>query len=78
MSLGNYSSFILTSYAIAAAVIAALILWIFLDHRQQQRRLRELELAGATRRSSGSNPTPGRARKTGSKTATGPGRKKAR
>ena len=51
MSLGPYASFIVTSYAAAAVVVAILIGWIALDHRNQTQRLRELEERGITRRS---------------------------
>ena len=51
MSLGPYASFIVTSYAAAALVVAILIGWIALDHRNQTQRLRELDRSGVTRRS---------------------------
>jgi heme exporter protein D len=51
MSLGPYASFIVTSYAAVALVIAILIGWIALDYRNQTQRLRELEERGITRRS---------------------------
>ena len=51
MSLGPYASFIVTSYALVTAVVLLLILWIATDFRHQQRRLRELEKSGVTRRS---------------------------
>ncbi|KYG25266.1 hemagglutination activity protein [Bradyrhizobium sp. AT1] len=51
MSLGPYASFIVTSYAAAAVVVAILIGWIALDHRNQTQRLRELDRSGVTRRS---------------------------
>jgi len=51
MSLGPYASFIVTSYALVAAVVAILIGWIALDYRWQRERLRELEASGVTRRS---------------------------
>ena len=51
MSLGPYASFILTSYVMAAAVVLALIGWVVIDHRQQTRRLREMERSGISRRS---------------------------
>ncbi|WP_454642026.1 heme exporter protein CcmD [Bradyrhizobium liaoningense] len=51
MSLGPYASFIVMSYAAAAAVVAILIGWIVLDYRSQTQRLRELEERGITRRS---------------------------
>ena len=51
MALGPYASFILTSYLLAAAVVALLIGWIALDYRSQTRRLRELEQRGVVRRS---------------------------
>jgi heme exporter protein D len=51
MSLGPYASFIVTSYALVAAMVIFLIGWIALDYRRQQRRLRELEASGVVRRS---------------------------
>ncbi|WP_082078609.1 MULTISPECIES: heme exporter protein CcmD [unclassified Bradyrhizobium] len=51
MSLGPYASFIVTSYAAAAIVVALLIGWVVLDYRNQTRRLRELDRSGITRRS---------------------------
>ncbi|MFB6417311.1 MULTISPECIES: heme exporter protein CcmD [Bradyrhizobium] len=51
MSLGPYASFIVTSYAAVAVVVAILIGWIVLDYRNQAQRLRELERSGITRRS---------------------------
>jgi len=51
MALGPYASFIVTSYALVAAVVLMLILWLALDYRRQQQRLRELESSGVTRRS---------------------------
>jgi heme exporter protein D len=51
MSLGPYTSFIVTSYALVAAVVLILIVWIAIDYRRQRARLRELEAGGVTRRS---------------------------
>lgn len=51
MSLGPYTSFITTSYALVAVVVLLLIIWIAADYRTQQARLRELEARGITRRS---------------------------
>ena len=51
MSLGPHASFIVTSYALVAAVVAILIAWIAIDFRRQKQRLRELEASGITRRS---------------------------
>ena len=51
MSLGPYASFIVTSYAAAAIVVALLIGWVVLDYRNQTRRLRALDRSGITRRS---------------------------
>ena len=56
MSLGPYASFVLTSYALATAVVLILIISIAIDYRRQQARLRELEASGVTRRS-GRNAT---------------------
>ena len=51
MSLGPYASFVVTSYALAAAVVLILIAWIAIDYRRQKARLRELEAGGVIRRS---------------------------
>jgi heme exporter protein D len=51
MALGPYASFIVTSYALVSAVVLILIVWIGLDYRRQQARLRELEASGVVRRS---------------------------
>ena len=51
MSLGPYTSFITTAYALVALVVLSLIVWITIDYRTQQARLRELEAGGITRRS---------------------------
>jgi len=51
MSLGPHASFIVTSYALAMAVVLMLIAWIAIDYRRQKARLRELEASGVTRRS---------------------------
>jgi heme exporter protein D len=51
MSLGPYASFIVTSYALATAVVLILIAWIAIDYRRQKERLRELDASGVVRRS---------------------------
>jgi heme exporter protein D len=51
MSLGPYTSFIVTSYLLVTAVVAILIAWIALDYRRQKALLRELDAAGIVRRS---------------------------
>lgn len=51
MSLGPYASFIVTSYAAAAIVVAILIGWVVFDYRTQTQRLREFDRSGVTRRS---------------------------
>jgi heme exporter protein D len=50
-ALGPYASFIVTSYALVAAVVLILVLWIAIDYRRQKERLRELEASGVVRRS---------------------------
>jgi heme exporter protein D len=52
MSLGPYTSFILTSYLVVLAVVVLLIAWIAIDYRRQKKRLNELESDGIVRRSS--------------------------
>jgi heme exporter protein D len=51
MSLGPYTSFIVTSYLLVTAVVLILIGWIAIDYRQQMARLRELDASGVVRRS---------------------------
>jgi len=51
MALGPYTSFIVTSYALVAAVVATLIVWIAIDYRHQRARLHDLEAGGVVRRS---------------------------
>ena len=51
MSLGPYASFIVTSYALVAAIVVILIAWVAIDYRNQKQRLRELEASGIVRRS---------------------------
>jgi heme exporter protein D len=49
--LGPYTTFIVTSYGLVAAVVAALIVWVIADYRRQTARLHDLEASGVTRRS---------------------------
>jgi len=51
MNLGPHAAFIVSAYAVAILIVAAMIAWIFLDHRRQMRTLSELEARGVTRRS---------------------------
>ena len=51
MTLGPYASFIVMSYVAVAAVVVALVIWVIVDYRRQKARLRDLEAAGAVRRS---------------------------
>jgi heme exporter protein D len=50
MNLGPHADFIVTAYALAATIVAILIGWVVLDHRQQARSLADLEARGMTRR----------------------------
>ena len=51
MDLGPHATFILASYAAAALIVAALLMWVALDYRRQLRVLAELDQQGVTRRS---------------------------
>ena len=51
MNLGAHANFIIASYAAAIIVVAALIGWITLDYRAQQRILADLDKRGVKRRS---------------------------
>lgn len=46
MNLGTHAGFIVTAYAVALAVVVALIVWIVADYRAQRRALSELEPGG--------------------------------
>ena len=50
-ALGPYASFIVACYALVAAVVLILIVWIALDHRRVRAQLHALEQAGVSRRS---------------------------
>jgi heme exporter protein D len=50
-NLGPHADFIVASYAITIVVVAALIVWVWFDHRAQQHALRALEDRGVARRS---------------------------
>ena len=51
MNLGPHAAFIVGAYTVAILIVAAMIAWIFLDHRRQMRILSELDARGVTRRS---------------------------
>jgi heme exporter protein D len=51
MDLGPYAGFIVGAYIMTTAVVAALVVWVTVDHTAQKRALAELERRGITRRS---------------------------
>jgi heme exporter protein D len=51
MDLGPHASFIWSAYAVVTVVLAAMIAWLVLDGREQQRRLEALAARGVKRRS---------------------------
>ncbi len=51
MTLGPHADFIVTAYAVAILIIAALIAWVAMDYRAQRRMLGEMEKRGVKRRS---------------------------
>jgi heme exporter protein D len=51
MTLGPYATFIVTSYALVAAVVLILIVWIAREHHRVRAQLRALEASGISRRS---------------------------
>jgi heme exporter protein D len=51
MNLGPHAAFIVSAYAVAIAIIAAMVAWVLIDHRRQARILADLEAEGVTRRS---------------------------
>jgi heme exporter protein D len=57
MDLGPHAGFIISAYMIAAAVVAALVIWVAADHVAQKRALAELDRRGITRRSAEPRPS---------------------
>jgi heme exporter protein D len=51
MELGPHAAYIWVAYASVAAGLAALVAWLVLDGRHQQRLVDELEARGVRRRS---------------------------
>jgi len=51
MLAATHAGFIVSAYAVAVVVVAALVAWVVLDHRAQKRVLADLEARGLTRRS---------------------------
>ncbi len=49
MNLGTHADFILVAYAIAIAVVLALVIWVIADSRAQKRTLEDLESRGIRR-----------------------------
>ena len=50
MDFGPHATFIVAAYGAAALAIVALVLWVWLDFRAQNRALEALEAQGVTRR----------------------------
>jgi heme exporter protein D len=53
MDLGAHATFVWAAYAIEAAALGLLGLWLFLDGRRQQRIADGLEARGSRRRAGG-------------------------
>jgi heme exporter protein D len=56
LGLGPHAGFIIGAYLVAAAVVAALVIWVVADHAAQRRALADLERRGVTRRSARPRP----------------------
>jgi heme exporter protein D len=56
LDLGPHPGFVISAYAVVAAVVAALVIWVVADHAAQRRALAELERRGITRRSAEPRP----------------------
>jgi heme exporter protein D len=50
MDLGPHAAFIWSAYGALALVLAALVAWLVLDGREQERRLADLAARGVRRR----------------------------
>jgi heme exporter protein D len=55
MNLGPHAAFIVTAYAAAIAIVAALVAWIVFDRRHLSRMLDAFEAQGISRRSERGN-----------------------
>jgi heme exporter protein D len=51
MDLGPHATFIVAAYGAAVLALLALVLWVWLDFRAQNRALKALEAQGVRRRS---------------------------
>jgi heme exporter protein D len=51
MDLGPNAAFIVGAYTVAILIVAAMIVWVLIDHRRQRKILSDLEARGVTRRS---------------------------
>jgi heme exporter protein D len=51
IDLGPHASFILSAYGVVVLVIGALIAWLVIDGREQDRRLADFAARGVKRRS---------------------------
>jgi heme exporter protein D len=56
LNLGPHAGFIVAAYVATAAVVAALVAWVIVDHAAQKRALSDLERRGVTRRSAETRP----------------------
>ncbi len=52
LDLGPHASFIWAAYGIVTVVIGAMIAWLVLDGREQERRLADFAARGVKRRAS--------------------------
>jgi heme exporter protein D len=52
----DHLGFIVAAYAVTVVVVAALIAWVMLDYRAQQRALADLDKRGVSRRSAPARP----------------------
>ncbi|WP_072369875.1 heme exporter protein CcmD [Hyphomicrobium sp. NDB2Meth4] len=51
LDLGPHASFIWAAYGVVTVVIGAMIAWLILDGREQERRLADFAARGVKRRS---------------------------
>jgi heme exporter protein D len=51
MQTADHMGFIVAAYAVTVVIVGALIAWVMLDYRAQQRALAELDKRGIGRRS---------------------------
>ncbi|MBZ9937991.1 heme exporter protein CcmD [Mesorhizobium sp. BR1-1-16] len=54
---GEHSGYIFAAYGLSAVIVLAVVAWVLVDGRAQNRRLKDLEARGVRRRSAARRET---------------------